>query len=542
MLKSWQTQVQKRREQEAAQTREDAQEAIASVPLLPKMVQDQFAINIRLSSTLEQIALEETSLAGTYEEYQSRLKMLEAEFETAKKRVESAVLTEAVGLALRAQRLKLPSTDRYMADSDARKIKMSEISEKQIELDRLLRELSNPKALADRVIGSVGALSEADRTSLESKIQELLADRRDIIQKLNSGYERIFNLIQDIEFTEQTLVNTAEDFGDLLDRHLLWIRSSKPVRLGEIQKLKVSLAWLLDSTSWRRLFQDMGRSFRQRPGIWTAGSLFFLFLAFSRRRIRTMLKDIAVCIEQQVEDSFLLTLKALALTVLLAAVWPFLLAFPAFQLISLRDADAFSTGIAGGLINAARSLIFLVLFLNICRQNGLAQAHFQWPESARRTLKRNLGRITPIIAVFAFILGTMDTVPQFEYSDPLAKLALFIQMLAVSTFAALTLRFKGGITSVLIVNHPQSWLCRLRYIWYPLAILLPLFVLWLAVIGYYYSAIELRNLVGYTAALLLVLNIFNGLVLRMLMLAHRRIALKKAIAKQELHIKAASRA
>ena len=136
MLKTWQTQVQKRREQEAARAREDAQDAIASVPLLPKMVQDQFAININLSTTLEQMALEETSLAGTYEDYQSRLKLLEAEFETAKKRVESAVLTEAVGLALRAQRLKLPSTDRYMADSDSRKIKMSEISEKQS--DRLL--------------------------------------------------------------------------------------------------------------------------------------------------------------------------------------------------------------------------------------------------------------------------------------------------------------------------------------------------------------------------------------------------------------------
>jgi potassium efflux system protein len=110
-----------------------------------------------------------------------------------------------------------------------------------------------------------------------------------------------------------------------------------------------------------------------------------------------------------------------------------------------------------------------------------------------------------------------------------------IQALAVSAFAARTLRFRGGITSVLIEKHPQSWLCRMRYFWYPTAVLLPLFILCLAVIGYYYSAIELRNLVSYTIALLLALIIFNDLVLRMLMLARRRIALKKAIAKQELH-------
>jgi hypothetical protein len=44
-------------------------------------------------------------------------------------------------------------------------------------LDRVLRELSNPRALEGRLIVSVGTLSDVDRKSLESKIQELLTDR-----------------------------------------------------------------------------------------------------------------------------------------------------------------------------------------------------------------------------------------------------------------------------------------------------------------------------------------------------------------------------
>jgi potassium efflux system protein len=540
MLKSWQTEVQKRRQQDAVQTREDAQDAIVAAPLLPKIVQDQFDINIQLSTELENVTREETLLAGKYEGYQSRLKALEEEFETAKKRVESAVLTAAIGLALRTQRLNLPRADQYFADSDARQIRMSEISEKQIELERLLRELSDPKALADRVIGSVSFLSDVDRKSLDSKIQELVANRLDIIQKLKSGYDRIFKLLQDIEFTEQKLVNTAEEFGELLDRHLLWIRSSKPVRIGDLQKLQVSLGWFFKPDSWGRLFKDLGRSFRQTTAFWIIGLLVGFLLIVSRRWAKRKLKDIAECVEQQVEDSFLLTVKALGLTVMLAAVWPFLLAFPAIQLISLRQADPFSTGIAGGLIYATGTLIFLVLFYHICRQDGLAQAHFQWPESARRTLKRNMGWLIPIATVCSFFLGAMLKVPEFEYSDALAKLALMIQALAISIFIGRILRFRGGITSVLIEKHPQSWLCRLRYVWYPLAILLPLFILYLAVIGYYYSAFEIRNLLRNTTMLLLALIVFNDLVLRMLMLARRRIALKKAIANQELHRETAS--
>jgi hypothetical protein len=55
MFKSWQAEVQKRRQQEAAQTREDAQDAIVEVPLLPKMARDQFDINIQLSTELERL-------------------------------------------------------------------------------------------------------------------------------------------------------------------------------------------------------------------------------------------------------------------------------------------------------------------------------------------------------------------------------------------------------------------------------------------------------------------------------------------------------
>ena len=331
MLESWQVEVQKRRQQEAAQTREDAQDAILDVSLMPKIVQDQFDINIQLSTELEKITREETVLAGKYEGYQSRLKALEEEFDTAKKRVESTVLTKAIGLALRKQRLTLPNADQYFAGSDDRQIKMSEISENQIALDQLQRELSDPKALADSMIDSVSFLSDVDRESLDLKIQELVTNRLDIIHKLQSSNDRIFKLIQDIEFTEQQLVNTADEFGELLDRHLLWIRSSKSVGFGDIQKLQVSLRFFLNPDSWGRFFKDLARSFHQRTAVWIAGILIGLFLIVSHSWARKKLKYIAECVEEQLEDSFLLTIKALGLTVLLAAVWPFLLAFPAFN-------------------------------------------------------------------------------------------------------------------------------------------------------------------------------------------------------------------
>jgi potassium efflux system protein len=302
--------------------------------------------------------------------------------------------------------------------------------------------------------------------------------------------------------------------------------------MGDIMKLQVSLGSFFKPASWVRFSEDMSRSFRQRTAVWIIGLLIGLLLIVSRRWARRKLKYIAECVEQQVEDSFLLTIKALGLTLLLAARLSFLLAFLAIQLMGLHSADPFSTGIAGGLIQAVPSLIFMVLFYNICRKNGLAQAHFQWPESARRTPQRNLRWLIPITAVCAFFLGAMETIPEFEFTDALAKLALMMNALAVSIFAAVILRFRGGITSVLIEKYPRSWLGRLRYVWYPLAILVPLFIIWLAAIGYYYSAIELADLVRKTIVLFLTLIVFNDLVRRMLVLARRRIAWKNAMLAQ----------
>ncbi len=46
------------------------------------------------------------------------------------------VLTDVIGLALRAQRQALPDSDQYRRESAKRLQQMSEIQEAQIELDR----------------------------------------------------------------------------------------------------------------------------------------------------------------------------------------------------------------------------------------------------------------------------------------------------------------------------------------------------------------------------------------------------------------------
>ena len=444
------------------------------------------------------------------------------------------VMTETIGLALRSQRLNLPSVDSYTQDAVHRKIRMSEISERQIALDKLAREMANPRLFQNRIDESLGSLTGIDREALEIRIQGLIENRQDLVHRLNTLYNRMFKLIQDIEFTDQQIIATADAFGDFLDRHLLWIRSSKPVSVRNLLQLKHAIAWVLKPANWRFLLVDIGQSFRQRTAIWLSGILVGLLLILIRRRSKQGLKEIDAFVQQQVEDSFLLTVKALGFTILLAALWPYLAAFLSYQIANLPESNAFSRSVSNGLASIVRPLIFVAFTAHLFRRYGLAQTHFGWPESIRRTVKANLSWVVPIYVGTHFLFGMAETNEAFGYSDTSAKLSLMAQAIAISIFYARIFRFRGGITSVLIEKKPNSWLTRFRYVWYPLIVFLPLIVIVLTLSGYLYSAVEISNLFRSTLLLLFTLVILNSLAKRMLLLIKRKIAIKRAIVKQEL--------
>jgi potassium efflux system protein len=538
-LKGLQAGIQHMRQEAAVQTRLDAQDAALNVPLLSKNLQNQFDINIKLSAELETITAKETKLAEKSSQYKSELKTLEEEFETARKRVDLDVLNEVIGLALRTQRRHLPDADQYDLDSKYFRTEMSDISERQIELDRLMREFSKPETLVNHLVDSMRLMSDNERKSLELKIQELITKRLDIIQKSRSVYDRSIKLIQDIEFTRNQLINTAGDFGELLDRHLIWIRSSKPVNINSFKELLHSLGWFLSPDLLAQLVKDITQSLKTSPLTWAIGFLVFFVMLFSRRRALTKMRTYAVRIDQQINDTFFVTIKALSMTMLLTVCWPFLFGFTAYQLLQVSSLDLFSKGVAHGLFFASLSFLFLYFLYNINHPEGLAKAHFQYPETVLKTLRRNLLWAIPLITVSRFFIGAMEAIPEYKKTDVLSIASLMVWSIAFTVFFARILGFKKGITSLLIEQKNQSLIWRFRYGWYPF-VFVPLLISVLAASGYHYSALEIHGLVTTTIGCAITIFVFSSLVLRALKLARRSVVLKKAAEIKELEEKTAS--
>jgi potassium efflux system protein len=106
-------------------------------------------------------------------------------------------------------------------------------------------------------------------------------------------------------------------------------------------------------------------------------------------------------------------------------------------------------------------------------------------------------------------------------------------MVALAVFFARLLNPTTGLLQAYIKNHPDDWFTKLRYIWYPLAIFIPLVIAGFAVAGYYLSALELQQKLITTLRLIFVIVLIHEMVIRWLTLVNRQLALKNARQKRK---------
>ena len=82
-------------------------------------------------------------------------------------------------------------------------------------------------------------------------------------------------------------------------------------------------------------------------------------------------------------------------------------------------------------------------------------------------------------------------------------------------------------------THQGTWLERLRHLWYPLLILAPLALTGLSWLGYHYTATQLERRLEFTLLFVLILILINGMLMRWLFLARRRVAVENAKRRRE---------
>jgi potassium efflux system protein len=216
---------------------------------------------------------------------------------------------------------------------------------------------------------------------------------------------------------------------------------------------------------------------------------------------------------------------------LLLALPPVLLLAAIGWLLTQGDTSSFARILGKSALDI--SILFFVLRFSqyLLAPAGLARAHLRWDPAAVETLFRSLRRLSPLLMPLAFVVGVTEWKLDENYRDSLGRIANLLIVILLLVMAHLSFYPRSGAFSRSKHRILQGW--RLRTIWYPLALALPITLFLLMVNGYYYSAVRLERLIFYSFCIGILILLLQGFARRWLLISQRRLALQQARAKRQ---------
>ncbi len=479
-----------------------------------------------LTARLERASRDEKSAR----EQQTRV---EEEFRAAKQKLEVAGLSQALGMVLQEQRRALPDITATRKQVAAREQEIAEIALTQIqhrEERRTLRSLSGyVGAEIERLPDAVAAT--VDET-VEDQAEDLARKRRKLLDQALDLDRAYLRSLGDLDFVQRGLMATVSAFDQYLAGRLLWIRTAPALTLEDVVAIPREVLSILSPRRWAEVGEILLEQLIRAP-TFAVGLAAFVGLWWSRRRLKAALRETSVSVGMPTRDELGSTLRALVLTLLIAAPFPFLLALLAWQLGAAPKATEFARAVATSAGWILRPLALLEFFRCMCVAGGLAESHFGWLAVTRRAIRRQLTRLMAGFLSFGFLVSLLVNFKQVAFTGGLGRLALLGTLVAVGFFAHGMLHPKTGALRAHLGDESAGILSRLRGLWVPLAFAVLVTLGGLTIAGYFYAAAALVFRSVLTVALAFGVILVHELVVRWMTLTHRRLAYRAAVERRE---------
>ncbi len=512
--------------QAAAQAAQTARDSRGKHPVVVEVAEKNGAISRELANAITA----QRGVANTQREYAQQAEDISAQFAAAKRRLEIAGLSSVLGEVLRDQRRKLPKSRDYREQIRERVIETSDVGLKQFTAEDDALALKDLNAVVTRTLERSQAFaSDAERDTVRAQLETLFAEQRDLLNELAASYGDWLDGLADVDFQLTNMLDQSDAYTAFLDERLLWIPSAPFVGWETLNQVWQSVQWFLTPGNWIAALTAILRETVTAPVL--TGSIFVAILLLFRCHLSLTreLTAIAQRVASVYSDSFSLTAKALFITVVLSLSWPLVVAFVGWHLRTAPGATTFVKALGTGLGAAAVPFFYLRLVRYVYRSNGLAEAHFRWTQQTLKLLRRHLWWLSFIVIPMTFITA-MAAWPedQRHHMDGAGRVAFMIGAIAISLFAQRVLNPSGDFVSRLFATRRGGWLSRLRYVWYPTVVGIPLVLAIVAGVGYMYTAEQLMQRIYYSLLLIVAVIFLHALTTRWLVVAQRKLAWKKA--------------
>lgn len=530
IVKAWTERVNDRRKTEAErQAREALWAAARAHPALAEIAQ----VNADLAGKRSQLALDIERASREKEIIDARLKELSDRFKKLSERVETAG-ARTMARPLMAFRSDVPAIRRHKRSISQRQSVLARAQLASLEVGDQQAELAR---IDDRVNAVVAELKlrfpDLRREEIEAEVRTLLQSRREFLQALGQDYENYLSDLSQLNSSESRLVRTAEAITSYIGERILWIRSSEPISDKTISGAVDAFTWFVDAERWGLVLAALTAEFTAQPILLSSMIIALSGLVILRPRLKRAMTRLGDAVPSIQTDSFVLTIKALFLTLLLAGIWPAILELLAWRLNASPASGRSAKAVAAGLHQVAMFLIVAGSAYQLLRPGGLFTSHFRWRKSTAAAIRRYLFPFIAISSPLLFVYGVMEWLADDAYRETLGRLALIAFLLVESWFAQRVFRPHGLVMCDYLSRHPDGWAMRLRYVWYPLLVVVPLGLAILAIAGFYFTTTDLER--RFSASIVTVIALLLGylLLFRWLFVSYRQLAYETALKRRE---------
>ncbi|HQN32574.1 MAG TPA: mechanosensitive ion channel [Sedimentisphaerales bacterium] len=526
-LDFWQDKVSSLRQQAAQAAQTEARRAQEETKSARPEIQPIVQKNAELAQHQAELVAKIQGVTRYAETVDTSLATVRKDFDEIRSQIETAGrVTDSMGILMLGKRDKLPDVGERQRRMRERPAEIVSAQLQAMAYDKQWSELSDLTDEQEEVTAKLDAnVREARREAVKKEATDYYENQRKLLRAISDHYWDYATRLARLDSSERLLVKTVEDFSTFIDANVLWVKSERLPGLSHFARAARAILWLLSPANWQRVARTVWNDVLANPTIYVLLAVLIGVVVTLRRRIRARIRTGSEKVRQIETDCLFLTVEALALTALLAAIWPMFLLLAHWRL-SVMALDDFGRAVAAGLGRVASAVLVLSFLRGVAMPHGLAHAHFRIREEPLALLRRHLRWFLAFIIPVVFVFQVMRSQQTDQsWHGAAGRLVFIVGQVGLAVFLLRVLHPAAPLMDSWLKQRRGGWFDRLRFLWYPACLLVPLSFAILAGMGYLYGARHLNEKLMRTIGLILIAILIRAMFVRGLTLAQRRLAL-----------------
>lgn len=349
----------------------------------------------------------------------------------------------------------------------------------QYDINKRLTEISNPDYIENIIHLNSQQLTEEQIIKMES----LLEQQKKLLEMYNSKLSEALNILVNLKLKSTLLDKSKNTVKTSIRKELFWLQSNNPINIlwfknfpTMVKKELKDVHITFDTSNFKRQVQS--NIFKICLTI-----LISILVIFNRKNILNKISKLNILAAKHKTDNHTTATKAIFFAFLHSLNWPCLsivigwfLSYIHMQ-IGIYDIGAI---VSENNLRIAFIILFLNFFNLVCTQGGINEIHFK--RKYHKIANSHFNYFIVLLASLSLACTAKEMYLETLTVDVIGETIFFI--ILVSIFALLIKNFVGLLKS----KNIENTLIKILYFCFCLIPLVLILMLWL---GYFYSVIKI---------------------------------------------------